>query len=83
MAMGLDNFDAIVFLTQFNQGYAMSIPEIAGAFYVVDETKPGDGSDKMATITCHNKKGVLAGKAGVIGADPTNVCDNPVFALNR
>ena len=83
MAMGMDNFDAIVFLTQFNQGYAMSIPEIAAAFYVVDETKPGDGSDKMATITCHNNMGTPAGKAGIVGADPPHECDNPVFALNR
>ena len=83
MALGMDNFDAIVFLTQFNQGYAMSIPEIAAAFYVVNETLPGDGSDKMATITCHNNKGIPAGRAGIVGADPPNECDNPVFTLNR
>lgn len=83
MAMGFDNFDAIVFLIQFNQGYAMSIADMAAAFYVVDETKPGDGSNKMATITCHNNKGVTAGRAGTIGADSPLVCDNPVFALNR
>ena len=83
MAMGMDNFDSIVFLTQFNQGYAMSIPEMAKAFYVVDETKQGDGADKMATITCHNNKGTPAGRAGIVGADPPNVCNNPVFAINR
>jgi hypothetical protein len=83
MAMGMNNFDSIVFLTQFNQGYAMSIPEMAKNFYVVDETKQGNGSDKMATITCHNKPGTPAGRAGTIGGDNPKWCDNPVFALNR
>ena len=83
MAMGMNNFDSIVFLTQFNRGYAMSIPEMAAAFYVVDETKPGDGGDKMATITCHNNKGTPAGRAGIIGADNPKLCNNPAFAINR
>ncbi|KAK4697792.1 COMPASS component SWD3, partial [Lecanoromycetidae sp. Uapishka_2] len=83
LAMGMNNFDAIVFLTQFNQGYAMSIKDMAAAYYVVDETKPGDGSDKIATITCNNNKGIPAGKAGIVGGDPSTVCDNPTFAINR
>ena len=83
MALGFDNFDAIVFLVQFNQGYAMSISEMAKNFYVVDETIPNDGSDKMATITCHDKRGTPAGRAGTLGGDNPKWCDNPVFALNR
>lgn len=83
MALGMNNFDSIVFLINFNSGYAMSIPDMANSFYVIDESKPGDGSDKVATITCHNNKCVEAGKAGCIGGDPPEVCDNPTFAINR
>ena len=83
MALGMNNFDSIVFLINFNSGYAMSIPDMANSFYVIDESKPGDGSDKLATITCHNNKCVLAGKAGCIGGDPPEVCNNPTFAINR
>ena len=88
MSLGLNNFDSIVLLEQFNNGYPMSIPDMAAIFYVVDETKPGDGSDKMATITCHNSLGpVPNGRAGELdqhmnGDDP-KWCDNPVFAINR
>ena len=83
MALGFYNFDSIAFLTHFNDGYAMSIKDMATAFYVIDETKSGDGNDKIATITCHNKKGTPAGRAGVIGGDRENVCDDPEFKLNR
>jgi len=55
MALGMSNFDTIVFLTHFNIGMHMTIPEIAKGFYVVDENKKGDGADKMATISCHAK----------------------------
>lgn len=83
MALGMNNFDSIVFLTNFNDGYAMSIPDIAKKFYVIDEKKNGDGVDKVATITCHNEKGVPGGRAGIIGADSPKVCNNPEFKINR
>lgn len=83
MALEMNNFDAIVFLQQFNDGYPMSIKEIAAAFYVVDETKKGDGNDKMATITCHNEKPVSAGRAGAVGGHSPKVCDKPEFKINR
>ena len=83
MAMGMNNFDAIVFLTQFNLGYAMSIKDMVAAFYVVDDTKPNDGADQIATIECHNKKGKALGRAGTIGGDSPKVCDNPTFSIKR
>ena len=83
MGLGLNNFDSMVFLEQFNGGYPMTIKDMAAHFYVVDENKKGDGSDKMATITCHNFKGTPAGKAGIVGADNPKWCNKPVFAINR
>jgi len=80
MAMGMNNFDAIVFLTQ---GYAMSIKDMVAAFYVVDDTKLNDGADQIATIECHNKKGKALGRAGTIGGDRPSVCDNPTFSIKR
>ena len=54
MALGLNNSDAIVFLQHFNDGYAMTIKDMAPAFYVVDTDKEGDGNDKIATIECRS-----------------------------
>ena len=81
--LGFNNFDAIVFLQQFNQGYPMSIKDMAAAFYVIDPTKKGDGGDKIATIDCHNKRGTPAGRAGVIGGDNFALCNHPEFLVNR
>ncbi len=83
MAMGMNNFDAIVFLQQFNNGYPMTIRDIAAAFYVVDPNKKGDGGDKIATIECHNTKGTPAGRAGVLGGESRTVCDKPEFKIKR
>ncbi|KAK4695152.1 hypothetical protein P7C71_g2545, partial [Lecanoromycetidae sp. Uapishka_2] len=81
--LGMTNFDAIVFLINFNAGYAMSIPEIAQNFYVADPTKPNDGSDKVAVINCNNNKCTTAQKAGCIGGDSPKVCNNPTFKVNE
>ena len=80
---GMNNFDAMVFLQQFNDGYPMTIKDMAAAFYVIENEKKGDGGDKIATINCHNFKGVAAGKAGVVGADSHKVCDKPEFLVKR
>ena len=83
MALGFNNLDSIALLIYFNDGYARSIQDVAPKFYVVDGNKAGDGSDQIATITCHNKKGTAPGKAGMAGGDKGNICDNPAFQLNR
>ena len=82
MALGMSNFDAIVFLQQFNNGYPMTIKDMAAAFYVVDPGKKGDGGDKIATIECHNSIGV-PGRTGVVGADDPKLCDKPEFLVKR
>ena len=83
MALGFNNFDAIVFLQQFNNGYPITIKDMAAAFYVIDPDKKGDGGDKIATIECHNSKGVPAGKAGIVGADDPKLCNKPEFLIKR
>lgn len=83
MALGMSNFDTIVFLTHFNDGYAMSTAEIAKAFYVVDETKDGDGSDKMATITCHPQTCPPNPPHGCLESTDIEECKDPTFAINR
>ena len=79
----MNNFDAIAFLQQFNDGYAMTIKDIAPAFYVVDPERKGDSDDRIAIIKCRNKKGVQSGKAGVLGRDDPKLCANPEFKINR
>lgn len=79
----MNNFDSIAFLLQFNDGYPMTIDDMAKAFYVVDEYKKGDGADKIATIECRNDHGVPAGRAGVVGGDSSKVCDHPEFKIKR
>ncbi|KAL9602195.1 MAG: hypothetical protein Q9179_002621 [Wetmoreana sp. 5 TL-2023] len=83
MALGFNNFDAIIFLQQFNDGYAMTIKDMAAAFYVVDPDKEGDGSDKIATIECNNSKGVPGGRAGTVGKDSPKLCNDPHFLIKR
>lgn len=69
--LGLNSFDAIAFLIHFNDGHAMTIKEMAANFYVIDESKQNDGSDKVALIDCQAKRG------GQVQ------CDEPKFKINR
>lgn len=71
MALQMTNFDAVLFLSQFNDGYPMTIPDIAKNFYVIDDRKH-DGKDKMAIIDCNMGRG-----------DGYFQCLTPSFKLNR
>lgn len=78
-----DNFDSITFLIQYNEGYAMTLPEIANAFYNINDPKnSGDGSNQIATINCNNKKGIQD-RWGVSMRDDMSKCNHPSFQLNR
>lgn len=50
----------------------MTIKDMVAAFYVIDPTKSGDGGEKIAAIHCHNRRGVPAGRAGIVGGDSFN-----------
>lgn len=83
LVFGWNNFDSIAFLIQYNQGYAMALPEIADNFYNLDDPKnTGNGADQIATIECNNKKGEANAYGGWSGDDPTK-CNHPTFQLNR
>lgn len=83
--MGMNNFDAIIFLQQFNKGHAITIRDMAAAFYVVDPGKNGDGDDKIATIDCHNSNGtnLPANRVGNIGGNDPKLCNKPQFLIKR
>ena len=83
LALGMNNFDSIAFQINFNDGYAMTIPEIAQNFYVIDDQKEGDGADKIATISCNNKKCIKGGRIGCAGGDDKKLCNHPTFAIHR
>ena len=85
LVFGWNNFDSIAFLIQFNQGYAMTLPEIANSFYDLDDPKNNDhsdGSTQMTTIKCNNKKGTSNAFGSWEGDDPSK-CNHPTFQLNR
>lgn len=82
MSLKLDNFDAIVFLIHVNQGYPMSLKEIAAAFTVVDIKRNDVDSNKhIAAINCNNR-GQRNTKYGPVGDDP-DLCNHPTYTINR
>ena len=83
LVFGWDNFDSVAFLIQYNQGYAIALPELARQFYNIDDPKnSGDGSNQIATIKCNNVKGHSNAFGGYDGSDPGK-CNDPTFQFNR
>ena len=91
-ALGMENYDAVVFLLKFNQGYPMSIPNIAKAFTMLDAPPSGDSiqttviggslaANAVASIECNNKPGAPS-KYGWEGDKP-DLCNHPKFSINR
>ena len=83
-------YDAVAFLIQYNQGHAMSIPDMSSAFHVVDRTKAGDGDSQAATIDCGRLIQTIdqshphASAGGPQQAPSSGLpCNNPKFALKR
>ena len=91
-ALGMENYDAVYFFLKFNQGYPMSIPDIAKAFTMLDAPPSGNSiqttviggslaANAVASIECNNKPGALS-KYGWEGDKPT-LCNHPTFSINR
>ena len=76
-----NNFDPIAFLLQYNAGYAMTIPEMSSAFYIVDTSKPNDSADKIATITCEPPTRIC-NRFNCPLID-RKLCGTATFAINR
>jgi len=55
-AQHLTNYDAIAFLLYFNEGYPMSIPDMVGAFHVIDPKNPNDGLQQLIAATSPNTR---------------------------
>lgn len=47
-----DNFDSIAFLARYNDGWAMTLPEIADVFQIVDSEQPNNTAQAAAVIDC-------------------------------
>ena len=83
LVFGWNNFDSIAFLINYNQGYAMTLSEIATSFYNVDDpANKGKGTQQIATIKCNNNPGRANAFGGWQGDDPSK-CNRPTFQLNR
>ena len=76
-----DNFDSIAFLIAHNDGYAMSIPDIANAFQVVDLQKPGDSAQAAAVIDCGTLQRIPSRWRLQQGSPKW--CPKPTFVLRR
>ena len=73
--LGFNYFDAIAFLINFNNGYPMTIPDMAAAFQV------NGTAGAIATYDCHNGKKHQTNR-GQVGDDPL-YCNHPKFGLSR
>ncbi|KAI9673996.1 MAG: hypothetical protein M1817_002202 [Caeruleum heppii] len=76
-----ETFDAFIFMIHYNEGYAMSLPDIAKVFYVKPSSAGrDDGADKIATIDCNvpRDRGRFSGPTS-----PPKKCIKPTFALKR
>ena len=45
----------MAFLIEYNQGFPITIPDMAKAFFVKDPKDSNSGNDKIATIDCNFK----------------------------
>ena len=75
LALKLSNFDSIALFIHYNEGYAMTIKDLAAAF---------GSPDKLATYECHNKPRVIPPnpRLSPTGGDP-KLCVNPTFHIDR
>ncbi|KAL6712894.1 hypothetical protein ACLMJK_009606 [Lecanora helva] len=87
LTMDWEYFDAVVFLLEFNQGFPMTIPDIAAAFGNATSFDKDMSSDAVVQITCGNnpKSQIRTGRMGKPEWSFTDnyYCNSPSFHLNR
>lgn len=76
-----DNFDSIAFLTRYNDGWAMTLPEIAEVFQVVDSRNPNATAQAPAAIDCGTPSR-MPSRWRMQQGDP-KWCPKPNFVLRR
>lgn len=75
-------YDAGLFLMQYNQGFPMSIEEMAPWFKIASPGHPSDTADQIAVIDCHNKWAPSTNE--VNGPRPDrDFCTKPTYSINR
>ena len=88
LTMKWEYFDAVAFLLWANQGFPMTIPDIATAFGNASSFDKNVNASTVAQITCGNVVGSHLGspdRAGQVEWSNTdnNLCNTPKFHLNR
>lgn len=76
-----DNFDSVAFMLAYNDGYPMSIPDMAAAFFVINSgINDADGTGKVATVTC-NSQSICLDPRNCVSTE--NKCTTPTFAVKK
>ena len=75
------NYDSILFLIQYNKGYAMTIPDMAKAFQVRDPEDPVKTANTIAVIDCNNGQQTPT-RWGLEGDNPI-LRNHPTFSIRR
>ncbi|KAI9826639.1 MAG: hypothetical protein M1832_006235 [Thelocarpon impressellum] len=80
-AFGWDNFDPVVFMIRYNEGYAMAVPDMAKAFCVAPASPLyGECKDAIATVRCHNRRPCNMYSCDMVS---DRWCMAPTFELRR
>lgn len=74
-------FSIVAFLVHFNNGFAMTIPDMVNAFYTITPNIPHDGDDQVATINCHNAVAPHDNLGGPDDPD-SDYCLKPSYYIN-
>ena len=84
MMFGWESFDAAAFLLQCNNGYAITIPDMAACF-AVQSTASGKlvGASQYATINCNNRDAAQTLHGVAEGAFDPSLCQSPEFKFDR
>ena len=80
-AFGWDNIDTAAFMLKFNDGYPMTIPAIADAFYLLQGN--ADDANRVATIKCSDYLPPCRVIDNNCPANDNTVCNDAVFGLNK
>ena len=88
-------YDASIFMITFNEGHAMTVPDLASSFAIYDYTNPSATEKAVAIIDCGDPKSCLDSDSNPVTTwnnEPDKIscapsvgytCDKPVFKINR
>ena len=88
-------YDASIFMINFNEGHAMTIPDLASSFAIFDHTNPSATANAVAIIDCGDPTSCSDPDSNPVTTwnnEPERIscapsvgytCDKPVFKINR